>query len=288
MVAGTWFQGVLGRRKQDYHADAPPLEETQQQHNNQNAIGTSTTRDNNANSITPRFRSNAAAVAAEEGEDSVDAGLRSFSQFSYWQRLCVPEIRRDSFSAPVLNSHAWKAVLTVFSAILLFGEQIRELFLPPSADNYVDAVFVLVLVFFSADILMRCDVEDNYFVRCRRPTECCGGNGNFNNNGNINSNGACRCGCCCSCGSFLFWCDLLSTLTLFYDISWIGVRHFSELSYDISLGNFGVPVRRFFLVFCHASRRTKACERSKDILKLLPSNIISLTQYHHKTYLLPS
>jgi hypothetical protein len=54
---------------------------------------------------------------------------------------------------------------------------------------------------------------------------------------------------CCgslSVGSFLFWCDVLSTLTLLTDISFINRANFSEQHLVITLGAYGLPVRRSF------------------------------------------
>jgi hypothetical protein len=50
---------------------------------------------------------------------------------------------------------------------------------------------------------------------------------------------------CCgslSVGSFLFWCDVLSTLTLLTDISFVNRANFSEQHLVITLGAYGLPV----------------------------------------------
>ena len=44
-----------------------------------------------------------------------------------------------------------------------------------------------------------------------------------------------------TCASFLFWCDLLSTLALLYDITWFNVRHFREGAISITLDAYGIP-----------------------------------------------
>jgi len=50
-------------------------------------------------------------------------------------------------------------------------------------------------------------------------------------------------GCCgIEIGSFLFWCDVVSTLTLLHEISFIDKSNFSEIQIMIILDAFGVPV----------------------------------------------
>jgi hypothetical protein len=54
---------------------------------------------------------------------------------------------------------------------------------------------------------------------------------------------------CCgslSVGSFLFWCDVLSTLTLLTDISFINRANFAEQHMVITLGASGLPVSASF------------------------------------------
>jgi hypothetical protein len=207
--ASSFLRNMIGYRRQDYHTDAPQEEQQHVYPQQPHQVASRTADSNNKMSAmtTARYPS-ASRVNAE-----ADA-----APLPFWRRMGIAERRRATFTA-VLNSHAWNVVLVIFALILLFGEELRELFLPPGADNYVDAVFVLVFTFFVVDIAMRCDAEDHYFNRCR----CTG--------------------CCCSSGSFLFWCDLLSTLTVFYDISWLNTTNFSEKNIIIELGAFGIPVR---------------------------------------------
>lgn len=52
-----------------------------------------------------------------------------------------------------------------------------------------------------------------------------------------------------SLGSFLFWCDVLSTLTLLSEISWINPRKFKEQQIVILVDAvFGIPVRIFMFI----------------------------------------
>ena len=203
--AAVLFQTMMGQRKQDYHADAPQQNEPQQQHNNYSR---------SISSRTPRHPTAGESADQETTPDNNIAAVANRAATTARQQ------RRATMYA-VLNSQAWKVALSVFSLILLFGAQVSELFLPPSTDTTVDAIFVLALTFFIVDILMRCESsEDHYFSRIR-----------------------CTGICCLSVGSFLFWCDLVSALTLLTDISWINKRSFSEQQIQIALGDFGIPVR---------------------------------------------
>jgi hypothetical protein len=210
--ASSFLRNMIGHRRQDYHADAPQ-EEQQHVYRQQLHQVASRTADNNNNNNKIPAMTTAQYPSANRITAEADA-----APLPCWRRMGIAEQRRAAFTA-VLNSHAWKAVLIIFAAVLLFGEELRELFLPSGADNYVDALFVLVFTFFMVDIAMRCDAENNYFNRFR----CTG--------------------CCCSSGSFLFWCDLLSTLTLFYDMSWFDTPNFTETNIAIKLGDYGLPVR---------------------------------------------
>ena len=50
---------------------------------------------------------------------------------------------------------------------------------------------------------------------------------------------------CLQMGSFLFWCDLFSTLTLFYDISYTNPKNYEMVQWDMQLSGAGgiQPVR---------------------------------------------
>jgi hypothetical protein len=140
---------------------------------------------------------------------------------SVWRRLAVPE-HRHRIVNQLLNSLGWKVILIICSIILLFGAPVRDLLpLLPELDLAIDVVFVLLLVILLIDVLLRCDAETDYF--------CCphrgGGGGNHGNGGSGGCGGKkWKTGG----GSFLFWCDLLSSLTLLNDITFIATHHFQE------------------------------------------------------------
>lgn len=167
---------------------------------------------------------------------------------SLWRRLSHAPERRHLERELLLHTTAYKVLLISFSVILLFGAEFQELFLPRQADQTMDVVYTIVFVFLLADVVMRIDAEDHYFsfqACCWIRGVCWCKNGNNNNNrgrrssGELNNshNG------CCRIGSFLFWCDLCSTLTLLADITWINKDRFREMNYSIHLNDFGFAVR---------------------------------------------
>lgn len=198
----NFFRGFLGQRNQDYHTDTAD-------HQQQNQRLFASVR---------RFPLSAWSLGAASQHPSTSRINEEVPQ-----RCSNAEYRR-AVEQNVLSSHAWKAVLIFFAFVLLFGAQIRALFIPKAGDIAVDVVFLLALVFFATDIGMRIDSEDGYFSWI-----CCKNNK------------------CCSVGSFLFWCDFVSTLTLIYDLSFINSVHYREASIDMQLGPFGIPVRTVLL-----------------------------------------
>jgi hypothetical protein len=168
----------------------------------------------------PTLATGAASVAAPPGFLQASQAQRDdLGAYTFWQRMRNARLRRSLF-ASVLGNSVWKGVLIAYASILLFGGQCRELFIPPKGDTAVDGVLLLALAFFVVDIAMRCDAEDNYFPCVRHKKFCY------------------------SFGSFLFWCDFWSTLTLLFDVSIISKDYFTESHYDIELGPYGIPVSR--------------------------------------------
>jgi len=138
--------------------------------------------------------------------------------------------------------------MIVLAAILLFGEPFRELFIPPAGDPAVDTVFCVCLALFFVDMALRIDAEPHYFALycgcCCGRTAAAGAGGAGQHRGNPGMRGIqSGRGYCCQLGSFLFWCDFVSTLTLLADISWINKGYFGERQFDIGLDSFGIPVR---------------------------------------------
>lgn len=143
------------------------------------------------------------------------------------------EARRE-FCARILDSLAWRALLILLTLILLFGAQIRNMFIPASADAAADAVFLATFFIFWIDIGMRVIVEPNYFA-----FNLCGLGRKIDTERPMAEQETC---CNVQLGSFLFWCDVISTLTLLHEISFIDKANFSEIPILVTLDPFGVPV----------------------------------------------
>jgi hypothetical protein len=148
----------------------------------------------------------------------------------FWRHSVCPGEDRKLMLSALLENHLWRGLLVVLTFILLFGAQIRQLIIPPSGDVACDVILMTTFVIFMADIMMRIDCEPTYFTcKCRRKNRDSEGGTCVENLG---------------LGSFLFWCDLISTLTLLTEISFISKKGFSAVAYTIYLDQFGIPVSR--------------------------------------------
>jgi len=111
-----------------------------------------------------------------------------------------------------------------------------------------DSVFlylrIVTLVFFIVDMAVRCVVEEEYFM-----FRLCGGARKSGEPSSANSTAPPRSSTSngdakestCVIGSFLFWCDFLSTLSILYDLSFINNHHQYPIINTIQL-NAGIPV----------------------------------------------
>ena len=133
----------------------------------------------------------------------------------------------------ILRSRLWKFLMCFFYGFLLFGSQIHHIWAPGQTKTYNILAFV-TLGFCIADMLLRILVEPEYF---QFGIASCGGHMFGQTNGAANDNHH-----TCSFGSFLFWCDLLSTSMILYDISWINDQHFELKTITLQLDDHGFPV----------------------------------------------
>lgn len=86
----------------------------------------------------------------------------------------------------LMESHVYGLFISVCIFYALFVDDIRIILFPPSADLYIDILTCLVMVLFGVEILASCFVYTGYFL------------------------------------SFYFWLDLLSTVTMVFDIGEFG------------------------------------------------------------------
>ncbi|KAL3921868.1 MAG: hypothetical protein SGILL_002519 [Bacillariaceae sp.] len=142
----------------------------------------------------------------------------------------------------------WKILYVFFSLFLLFGPSIQYLVVDEAGDIVFEIVRNVMLAFFIIDMIIRCVTDHDYFV-C---TLCCG-NGAASGipvqptGGSINSLAYVETKDTepFAFGSFLFWCDLVSTLAILYDLSYINpnVHGFNQV--EIGLDSDGIPVSGF-------------------------------------------
>ena len=119
-------------------------------------------------------------------------------------------------------------MLVFFTILLLFGAQFQKLWAPKEVDIVFDVLYTVALGAFALDIIFRCYTEPQYFEfnLCAKTT------------GDPPAAwGSCR------LGSFMFWCDLLSSATLLFNISFVNASAFEVETIAIELDRYGLPVR---------------------------------------------
>ena len=216
----SFFKTLIGKRSTDYHGDAV--------HMPSSGRGITASRYQNPRAPPPPVSTERAAYGAEETQP------QEIREPTCWQSFCnritIPPYVRQRFCEKLIASRTWRGTFTLFTITLIFGAQVRDLFCPKAADDIFDILFLAIIGFFALDILMRVDVEPNYFVfrafgrgqaTFEESTTC------------LNL----------QLGSFIFWCELCSTLALLYEISLINQRDFGMQTVDIRLNAFGAPVR---------------------------------------------
>ncbi len=134
----------------------------------------------------------------------------------------------------LINHPVWTFSAGFFVFVMLFGAPVQDLFLPASADVAVDVVFTFAFITLLVDILIRCIVDKAYFAWDRvgtflTPQKTCKW---FNTHA----------------GSFMFWCDIIGTLTFIYDLSYINTLRTRPMTVDLILED-GFPVRKLRLSF---------------------------------------
>ena len=156
---------------------------------------------------------------------------------------CKPPDRTLEIMNAILESWGYRLPYVFFTALLLFGESVRDLWCPKASDLVFDVLFVFNFVFFSLDCIMMCYVYSTYFT-----VQLCGrdyrqGAGPRPRSKSLIGGMLGRWGdSAFRIGSFMFWCDALSTLSLLYDISWINSMMNKRKTLSILLDDWGVPV----------------------------------------------
>jgi class 3 adenylate cyclase len=234
----SMFNRVMGRRRNDYCADSARPQEisTPAPRGSKSSSGTGGALSGSANDGRGSSWISFAGRTFFTVNRSTDVlGAPDDDTFSHSFRCgTIRAEQRKMFFVRVVSSTFWRVLLIVFTIILFFGAEFRTLVLPKEADPYMDGIFTVVLVVFLVDIGMRIDVEPNYFsihLYCchSAPHEEKSIHGSCSNS--------------CHFGSFIFYCELLSTLVLLSEISYVNTAKFSEQTLHIVLNRFGVPER---------------------------------------------
>jgi hypothetical protein len=128
-----------------------------------------------------------------------------------------------------------------FSLFLLFGPPIQQLAAMEPGDIVFGIIRNAMLGFFIADLIARCFTDKDYFV-CSFDG---GGNSNFSPGAAMGGmSGDVKGPIPCEFGSFLFWCDLVSTLAILYDLSYVNPAMYDVKELEIRLDADGIPVRK--------------------------------------------
>ena len=222
----SFFQTLMRKRSTDYHGDTVHLPSASR--------GITASRYSSNNRAPPPPPPPGSAERAMYDADETQP--QEIRPPTCWQSFCfrisIPSYVRQHFFERLIGTRTWRTTFTLFTIALIFGAQVRDLFCPKAADNIFDIAFLVIIGFFAVDILMRVDVEPNYFV--------------FRAFGRGQSNFEESTTCLdLQLGSFIFWCELCSTLALLYEISLINKRDFGMQTVDIKLNAFGTPVRHY-------------------------------------------
>jgi hypothetical protein len=178
--------------------------------------------DNRKHRVTASSNSN---PPPSSGDDELPPPASSLQRCFSNTTLCMrpSKLIIDRISV-ILSSKTWQILTIFFTTLLLFGMQLQQLWIPKKADIICDFLYIIALIFFVLDIILRSYTEQQYFeVNCYGKSTL-GALGNF------------------QLGSFMFWCDILSSTTLLYNISFINKMVFSIEQIQIELDSFGFPV----------------------------------------------
>jgi hypothetical protein len=156
------------------------------------------------------------------------------------------------------KSIVWRILYIFFSIFLLFGSSIQDLLVGPDIDIAFEVIRNIMLAYFILDMMIRCVTDKEYFV-CT-----VGGEGSESATTTIPTTRPSVAGYnnatsrstrystahhdardmhpSCTVGSFLFWCDVVSTLAILYDLSYVNNNANGLRQVEIGLNSDGVPV----------------------------------------------
>ena len=149
------------------------------------------------------------------------------------------------WASRLIHSLYWKIVMILFTVILLFGSPVQT-FLHKDVDVYFNIMYIVALCVFVFDMLVHLMTDKDYFgFHPPAFLFCLGTKRKPRRGGRSSNSGADKLGI----GSFKFWCDLVSTAMLFYDIRYTNAGNHKQEDWYINLSVPGVPVS--CVVSCH-------------------------------------
>jgi hypothetical protein len=170
----------------------------------------------------------------------------------------------------VLNNKVWKAFILCLTLILLFGGSIQE-FCPKEVDPVFDVVFMVTLVVLMLDIFMMCYAVPMYFVF--RPSMKRKVDGD-------------DVGCLCFAfqfGSFLFWFDFISVISLLYEISFINIALNQVSEAKVFVSPTGIPLlistQNSHSLNLNTNLMISVISRTARVARLLRIDVIGKMQY---------
>lgn len=211
-------------------------------------------RVNSSGSAGPANNNNTAATTAAA---DVTRQPRRRNPLADGCRRCLPEFLRDRYERQyfilvIMTSPVWRFLVCLCILLLLFGAQVQNLWCDPSYDTMFDILYTIAFGVFVLDISMRILVVPGYIgfkyktllnllARTFAPRKFKTKNEsrrNYYDHGDRWSN--------IHIGSFLFWCDVVSALSILYEISYINQMQTRVRTVDIELDSFGIPVCVFW------------------------------------------
>ncbi|KAL3785884.1 hypothetical protein HJC23_008772 [Cyclotella cryptica] len=135
----------------------------------------------------------------------------------------------------LIAGRLWRYTCNFFIFVMIFGSQVQELWLPKSLDTTCDVVFTIAFVVLCFDIIFRSIIDPMYFSwRCGREMR----QSNQGQRGRFTW----LTGCNFAAGSFMFWCDVIGTLTFPFEIEYINPLLRQPWELNVVLSPLGVPL----------------------------------------------
>jgi len=136
----------------------------------------------------------------------------------------------QQFSKTVLKNPWYRCCLILFTLALLIGSAIQFIFFEDnSSDIGFDVLYIITFCFLAYDTVMRSCVDPTYGFPCAMKS-------NFHYLKWYEK-----------IGGLLFWCDVVSCITLLLEISTMSFFDASE-TIEITVNEFGAPVSLFFFL----------------------------------------